>query len=235
MSLDKVSIGLVSVVTKAWGNSEQTMKISGGICEQGLVVGNLYDKYNSCNPIVRRLMQGYERALCGFVAVANPATIHEIGCGEGYWVIRWRSQGLAARGSEFSPAVVDMAIDNAADAGLSEDGFFEVRSIYDLDTERDSADLVVCCEVLEHLEKPLEGMAAIQRLDFEFLILSVPREPIWRVLNLTRGEYILDFGNTPGHLQHWSTNGFVDLAAQYFEILDIKTPLPWTMLLCKKK
>ena len=67
------------------------------------------------------------------------------------------------------------------------------------------------------------------------MIISVPREPIWRFLNLLRGKYIKDLGNTPGHLQHWSSDKFVDLVSNYFEIIEVKKPFPWTMLLCKAK
>ena len=36
------------------------MKISNGFAEQGIVVGNTYDKYGSSNPIVRRIMRGFD-------------------------------------------------------------------------------------------------------------------------------------------------------------------------------
>jgi hypothetical protein len=52
---------------------------------------------------------------------------------------------------------------------------------------------------------------------------------------LLRGKYIKDLGNTPGHLQHWSSDKFVDLVSNYFEIIEVKKPFPWTMLLCKAK
>ena len=38
-----------------------------------------------------------------------------------------------------------------------------------------------------------------------------PREPLWRGLNIARGAYLKDLGNTPGHLNHWSKRGFVAL------------------------
>ena len=36
------------------------------------------------------------------------------------------------------------------------------------------------------------------------LLVSVPREPLWRGLNMARGAYMRDLGNTPGHVNHWS-------------------------------
>ena len=40
------------------------------------------------------------------------------------------------------------------------------------------------------------------------LLLSVPREPIFRSCNLFTGRYVKDLGNTPGHLNHWTGAGF---------------------------
>lgn len=210
------------------------MKIAGGIEEDGVVVGNTYDKYGSRNPIVRWLMNGFESSLSALIERAAPTSIHEVGCGEGYWVMRWHEQGIPARGCDFSAEVIELAQQNAADRGVPTTQF-EQRSVYDLTPERDSADLVVCCEVLEHLTDPHLALTKLQMVVQRHLIVSVPREPIWCALNLVRGKYIGQWGNTPGHLQHWSTGGFKQLIGQYFEIIQIKTPLPWTMLLCRPK
>lgn len=208
------------------------IKISGGAAEDGIVTGNTYDKYSSKNPIVKRMMKGFESSLTGFVAKAAPQSIHEIGCGEGYWVLRWTEQGMQARGCDFSKNVIKIAKDNAISRGLPS-SIFESRSIYDLDKSIDSADLLVCCEVLEHLEDPEAGLRALQSIPTQHLIFSVPREPLWRVLNLARGKYITQLGNTPGHIQHWSKRSFMQMISKYFEIVESSAPLPWTMLLCR--
>lgn len=210
------------------------MKVAGGQAESGIVIGNSYDKYGSRNPLVRHLMRGFERALDGLVARADPRTIHEVGCGEGYWVLRWRERGIEARGTDFSGRVIEMAQANAAERGLSAD-VFAVRSIYDLEPGRDGADLVVCCEVLEHLEDPARGLRALAEVARGHLIVSVPREPIWRLLNLARGKYIGDLGNTPGHLQHWSKRSFIAFMQARFDVVEVRQPLPWTMLLCRPR
>ena len=207
-------------------------KISKGVREQGIIVGNLYDKYGSSNPIVRWMMRGFYSSLSQMVGIASPESIHEIGCGEGYWVTHWAGQGRSVRGCDFSQHVIALAKDNAIERGLSPD-IFSVQSIYDLTTENDSADLVVCCEVLEHLEEPEAALEALQRVVGRHLIVSVPREPIWCGLNLARGKYLKSFGNTPGHIQHWSKSGFMRLISKYFQVVEVKSPLPWTMLLCK--
>lgn len=209
-----------------------SIKISGGTKENGIVTGNAYDKYGSGNPIVKMMMKGFETTLLDFVAKTKPTDIHEIGCGEGYWVLKWYQLGMKVRGSDFSKHVIELARDNAIKYGADTD-IFEPKSIYDLEKINDSADLIVCCEVLEHLEDPNAALKVLQGIVGRYLIVSVPREPLWCVLNLARGKYIRSWGNTPGHIQHWSKRSFIQLISKYFDIVEVSSPLPWTMLLCK--
>jgi SAM-dependent methyltransferase len=208
------------------------MKISQGIIEDGTVVGNTYDKYGSRNIIVRRLMQGFEKSLVELVSKVNPGSIHEVGCGEGYWVMRWADQGITSTGSDFSGKVIELARANALERGLDAN-MFSVESIYELPQKEHKHALIICCEVLEHLENPEDALGRLQAAAQEYVIVSVPREPIWSVLNMARGKYLTSGGNTPGHIQRWSASAFTSLVSKYFEIVDTRTPLPWTMLLCR--
>jgi hypothetical protein len=65
------------------------------------------------------------------------------------------------------------------------------------------------------------------------LLVSVPREPLWRMLNLARGAYWTSLGNTPGHLNHWSRRSFVELLSRHGEVVEARSPFPWTMLLVR--
>ena len=162
------------------------MRISGGRTEDGIVFGNTFDKYGSANPVVHRIMRGFAGRLQGYVERAAPASIHEVGCGEGYWTLRWAQRGVPCRGTDFSESVIDYARANARGAGR-DPGMFAVRSVYELSKPEDRADLVVCCEVLEHLQDPRAALARLEAVAGRHLILSVPREPLWRALNVVRG------------------------------------------------
>ncbi len=210
------------------------MKISGGLKEEGIVIGNAFDKYGSSNPIVKFMMKGFSSTLSDMVAASNPSTIHEVGCGEGFWVCKWAKAGIQVKGTDFSSQVIQLAKENAVLHAVSPD-LFDAASIYDLDHASHSADLIVCCEVFEHLENPGAAFEALQRVVSKNLILSVPREPLWRFLNVARFKYLKSFGNTPGHIQHWSKRGFLKTVSHHFEILEARSPLPWTMVLCRQK
>ena len=210
------------------------MRFCEGDEEQDIVIGNSYNKYQSQNPLVKIIMAGFDKSLVTLVNNVGPKSIHEVGCGEGYWVIKWHQQGLNVRGSDFSSKVIELAKENAKDTNVPTN-LFKKKSIYDLSVLDDQAELIVCCEVLEHLDNPAEALKAIQRIATHSVIFSVPREPLWRTLNVLRGKYIKDLGNTPGHIQHWSSKSIVQLLSQYFEIIEIKKPFPWTMILCSVK
>jgi 2-polyprenyl-3-methyl-5-hydroxy-6-metoxy-1,4-benzoquinol methylase len=133
-------------------------------------------------------------------------------------------------GSDISGQVVLEAIQRSTSAAIH----YKVASIYDLG-DKDAAPLIICCEVLEHLEFPEKALDILARIADPYLIASIPQEPLWRILNILRGNYLGSLGNTPGHLQRWSKKGFLRFLESRFEILGVKTPLPWVMALCRTK
>ena len=193
--------------------------------------GNLYPKYTVRNPIARFLVDRFLANLLDLARHSGAREVHEVGCGEGFLCTMLARHGFSVRGSDVAAAAVAAARGRAAELGLP--ASFHVADVYDLAPERDGAELVVCCEVLEHLPDPRRAVQLLARLARPHLIVSVPREPLWRLLNMARGRYLRDLGNTPGHLQHWSTASFLALLEPHLEVRAVRTPLPWTMALCR--
>ncbi len=54
--------------------------------------GNTFDKYGSTNPVVRRLMAGFEGTLEQLFSRAAPSSILDIGCGEGVLTSQWAAR-----------------------------------------------------------------------------------------------------------------------------------------------
>jgi 2-polyprenyl-3-methyl-5-hydroxy-6-metoxy-1,4-benzoquinol methylase len=140
-------------------------------------------------------------------------------------------RGLRVRGSDVSAEVIEEARRRSQAAGVTV--HYRAAAISDLRADHDAAELIVCCEVLEHLDDPDTGLETLAGLARPWLLVSVPREPIWRALNLARGKYVRDLGNTPGHLGHWSRRGFIALLRSRVDVVDVRSPLPWTMALCR--
>lgn len=193
--------------------------------------GNFYDKYGTSNPIERRMVAGFMRAVAELVARSGAREAHEVGCGEGELAMMLARRGIGIRGSDLSDEVVTEARRRADAAGL--DVAFRAAAMETMDSARDAAELIVCCEVLEHVPDPRAAVDSLARLASPWLLASVPREPLWRALNMARGKYLGELGNTPGHLNHFTRRGFHRLLAARFELVEARAPLPWSMALCR--
>ena len=205
---------------------------AGILAPSQVVAGNVYPKYETRNPVARLLVAGFLRSLAELVARTGARDVHEVGCGEGFLADVLAADGRRLRGSDLSPEAVAQAEARARAHGIP--AAYRACDLYRLDPARgDAAELIVCCEVLEHLPDPGRALDVLAGLARPHLIASVPREPLWRVLNVARGKYLRDLGNTPGHLQHWSKPAFLDLLRTRFEVVEVRSPLPWTMALCR--
>jgi SAM-dependent methyltransferase len=188
-------------------------------------IGNTYDKYASKNPIERRLMAGFFDALDAALPTTAPTSVLEVGVGEAEVAQRVRERYPEARFVGIDLPDDDLAAHWQA-AGMP--GAF--ADIARLPFPDRAFDLVLGIEVLEHVPDPAAAMAELSRLARGDLVLSVPREPIWRAANLARGKYIGALGNTPGHVNHWSKRGFTAPVGSRFSVRRVATPFPWTMV-----
>ncbi|HEY2258597.1 MAG TPA: class I SAM-dependent methyltransferase [Solirubrobacteraceae bacterium] len=194
--------------------------------------GNTYDKYGSANPVVRRLMSGFERSLDELFRLADPDSVLDVGCGEGVLTAQW------ARRLGSGPVVgIDLEDPKLEAEWSARRGpanlEFRAMAAERLQYGDDQFDLVAATEVLEHVAQPRAVLAEMARVAGRWLIVSVPREPLWRALNVARGAYLRELGNTPGHLNHWSRGAFVGLLGGYGQVVEIRSPFPWTMLLVR--
>jgi 2-polyprenyl-3-methyl-5-hydroxy-6-metoxy-1,4-benzoquinol methylase len=191
--------------------------------------GNAFDKYGSSNPVVRRLMSGFERTLDELMERAAPASILDVGCGEGVLTFQWAQQ--LGSGKVLGLDLEDPKLEAEWASRSRENLEFRTFAGGSLPVSDDEVDLAAAIEVLEHVPDPARTLAEMARVAREHLLVSVPREPLWRGLNVARGAYLRQRGNTPGHVNHWSKPGFVELLRAYGEVLEARSPFPWTILL----
>jgi 2-polyprenyl-3-methyl-5-hydroxy-6-metoxy-1,4-benzoquinol methylase len=197
---------------------------------QGIVIGNHTHKYTARNPAIRwltsRWVANLDHLLAQIAASHQGARVRalEVGCGEGV---------IAARLHHHLGEVVALDL---PDAGLRADWrqvpgpHFLHADAHALPFADDQFDVVVAAEVLEHLPDPAGGLAELARVGRRHLVLSVPQEPIFRGCNLLAGRYLRDWGNTPGHLNHWTRRGFTRLVAGVAEVREVTSPFPWTTI-----
>jgi 2-polyprenyl-3-methyl-5-hydroxy-6-metoxy-1,4-benzoquinol methylase len=193
--------------------------------------GNTYDKYGSQNPVVRRLMAGFTATLDELWHRAAPRTILDVGCGEGVLTHQWAERLGSGR-------IVGVDLDDpklkAEWGGRQRSNLeYRVEDATRLSFDDGEFDLAAAIEVLEHVPDPEATVAEMARVASRHLLVSVPREPLWRGLNLARGAYVRTLGNTPGHVNHWSKRSFVSLLSRHGTVEEARSPFPWTMLLVR--
>jgi 2-polyprenyl-3-methyl-5-hydroxy-6-metoxy-1,4-benzoquinol methylase len=198
---------------------------------EGTVTGNTYDKYGSQNPVVRRLMGAFERTLDELFAQADPASLLDVGCGEGVLTHRWamRLDDRRVVGIDLDDPLLHAEWEHRQAPNLT----YQVMKAENLPFADGEFDVATAIEVLEHVPDPAHTVAEMARVASGHLLVSVPREPLWRGLNLARGAYVADLGNTPGHLNHWSKRSFVKLLSRHGDVVQARSPFPWTMLLVR--
>ena len=198
---------------------------------EGTVTGNTYDKYGSTNPVVRRLMAGFHASLDELWLRAAPSSVLDVGCGEGVLTVEWAERLGDGRivGIDLDDPKLRAEWEKRTRPNLE----FRVEEATSLSFTDDEFDMATAIEVLEHVPQPEATVAEMARVARRWLLVSVPREPLWRGLNVARGAYVRALGNTPGHVNHWSKRGFVSLLSRYGAVEEARSPFPWTMLLVR--
>jgi len=199
------------------------------VSSDGIVTGNTFDKYGSSNPLVRRMMASFERTATELLDLARPDSVLDVGCGEGVLVQRWaqRLPGSRMVGIDLEEPSIQLGWAEHQAPNLE----YRVVEEPGLPFADGEFGMASAMEVLEHLSDPGQMLAEMARCARSHLLVSVPREPMWRMLNMARGAYWSSWGNTPGHLNHWSARSLRALLSGFGEVAEMRSPFPWTMVL----
>jgi len=188
-------------------------------------------KHTSKNPLQRFLIESFFSTLISSAKSLNPKKVLDAGCGEGFSLNKLitNNVGEELEGIEYSKEAIILG------KKLFPKAKIKLGDIYNLPYSTNSFDLVITTEVLEHLEDPKKALLEITRISKKYVILSVPNEPIFRLANFLAGKYVKDYGNSPGHINHWTALSFMNLVKKNkLKILKVKFPFPWTIIIAEK-
>jgi 2-polyprenyl-3-methyl-5-hydroxy-6-metoxy-1,4-benzoquinol methylase len=166
------------------------------------------------------------------IRAVDPASVLDLGCGEGYVLEALVDAGVGAKltGIDHSAQAVADARQRLGDRAEIQQG----------DVARDRPaesrfDTVMMLEVLEHLADPGAALEELAQLTSGHVIVSVPREPLFRALNLLRFKNLHRWGSDPEHLQHWTKRAFERQVDPIFTIVGRGHAFPWTLLLLQPR
>lgn len=188
-------------------------------------------KHTSRNPIQRFLINNFFSALISMIKTLKVASILDAGCGEGFTMNRLIKNGIGKKieGVEYSEEAINFG------KKLFPDLTIKQASIYNLPYQNNSFDLILCTEVLEHLEDPAKALRGMLRVCKKYLIISVPNEPLFALSNFLRGKNLSRLGNDPGHINHWNPLGLKEyLIKNKVKVKKINVPFPWIIILGEK-
>jgi len=189
-------------------------------------------KYQSQNPVQRHLIRRFLAQLSELFDQTQPSdSVLEIGCGEGFVAGQ-----LSARHGGSSYVGVDL---NGDDIEKLKAKFPAVEahqgSIYDLSFLERDFDVVVCAEVMEHLDDPGAALDQMLQRNPRWLVLSVPHEPWFCLSNFARGKNIRRFGNDPEHVNLWGRRGFRKVLDSRLVVERHETSYPWQLALARPR
>lgn len=189
-----------------------------------------YQKHINQNPIQKILIQNFYNTFFSVVKPLKSKRVLDVGCGEGFTLKKLQERKIGKD---------NVGIDNSIDAikigkKIYPELDLQKGSIYDIQFKDGDFDLVLCTEVLEHLDNPDKAIEEMKRVSSKYLLFSVPNEPFFIGANLLRGKYLKNFGNHPEHINHWTFWSFEQLLKKHgLKIAKQRHPFAWTMILAR--
>lgn len=188
-------------------------------------------KHTSKNPIQKFLIKNYYSSLISLAKPLKAESIIDAGCGEGFTMDKILKSDVVNKieGIEYSKDAIIFG------KKLFPDLKFVQGTVYELPYKNSSFDLVVCTEVLEHLEDPAKALKEMLRVSKKYLIISVPNEPFFMISNFLRGKNLSRLGNDEGHTNHWGVVSLKKYLNQNgVKIKKVNLPFPWILILGEK-
>lgn len=193
-----------------------------------------YDKYMSKNPLKRRMIDRLNKKIVSnlkemvkdIVVEESKIKILDAGCGEGFItnLLYNNLKNAEFTGIEFTKEALEIARE------MNKNINFVQGDIYEMPFKDLSFDIVICTEVLEHLEDPEKAVSELKRLSKKYILLTVPNEPWFCLGNLIALKNINRLGNPIDHINHWTFGDFKKFAKQNFGgKLVFDTSFPWTI------
>ena len=180
-----------------------------------------YEKHTTKNLFLKLLLKRFTYDIIKEIERFGPIkNLADAGCGEGFTTDRVKRalQHLNVDAYDIQPEYINYAKTHFPNISFNNLAFEKTKKRYDL---------VLCLEVLEHLPNPEKFLQVLADHTIKGVIVSVPREPLFRIANIFRGKYLLNTGNTPGHINHWTKSSFTKFLKACSKDVTVRTNSLW--------
>ena len=103
-----------------------------------------------------------------------------------------------------------------------------------LELLENSQDLVVASDLFQSLHDPQRVLREMYRVTRRYVLITVPREPHWRLTNLLKLKHLMEAGRSPRHVQRYRKRDFLNMVGGHFRLLSVRGPNPWITVLARK-
>ena len=146
----------------------------------------------------------------------NPKSILDIGCGTGYIIKKIKnSLDVEIVGCDINTNRLSIASKVFGRKLVTAD-------ITKLPFKNSSFDAVIAVEILEHLNDIDAAISEIKRVSKNYVIITVPNEPFFKLANFLRGKNIKTFGNTPDHIHLFNKHSLEKALSKHFSNVQVK-------------
>ena len=146
----------------------------------------------------------------------NPKSVLDVGCGT----------GIITKKIKKSLNVEIVSCDIDTDRLSIASKFFGEKlvtaDITDLPFKDSSFDVVIALEIIEHLNDVNAAISEIKRVSKNYVIITVPNEPFFRLANFLRGKNIKTLGNIPDHIHHFNKHSLEKVLSKFFSKVQVR-------------
>ena len=169
-------------------------------------------KYTYKNRFYQKHLEAFLAEVYALLNTTEASLVLDAGCGEGFVTdyLARQDPDLRLTGVDLSEDAIAYAKEHFGDRAT-----FRTGSIYKLPFSDNSFDVIVCSEVLEHLDEPVRAIEEMKRVARSHVLITVPREPYFNWLNVIGQR--LGISPDPGHVNFWTKSTFQDFINVHFE------------------
>ena len=146
----------------------------------------------------------------------NPKSILDIGCGTGY-IIKKIENSL-----DVEIVGCDINTNRLSIASKVFGRKLVTADITKLPFKNSSFDAVIAVEIIEPLNDIDAAISEIKRVSKNYVIITVPNEPFFKLANFLRGKNIKTFGNIPDHIHQFNKHSLEKALLKHFSNVQVK-------------
>jgi 2-polyprenyl-3-methyl-5-hydroxy-6-metoxy-1,4-benzoquinol methylase len=189
-------------------------------------------KHTSSNPLQKLLIMRFHEKIFSYINKLSITNLLDVGCGEGFVM-----KELIKQNKKISIFGLDR---NYHSLSWGRNHIIHNEPVLCsnamlLPLEDNTQQMVICLEVLEHLDDPKSCLNELIRVASQYILISVLNEPFFRIANFLRGKNLSRLGNDIEHVNLFTAKKLNALIpTNRVKIIEHSFIFPWQIILGQK-